>query len=169
MLPKNKEHPKMRLRMSKIILTYGTFDLFHIGHVRMLKRLKNIGDKLIVGISTDEFNEVKGKKSFFSYEERSEIVSSCKFVDGIFPENKWDQKKNDIIRFNANVFAIGDDWKGKFDDLGIVCEVLYLPRTEDISTTDIKKSLAGINDDVLDKLEGSVHDVLEIVRALTKS
>ena len=101
----------------KIVITYGTFDLFHVGHVRLLKRLYDIGDKLIVGISTDEFNSSKGKSSFFSYKERAEIVSSCKYVDEVFPENTWDQKASDIKKYKADIFAMGDDWEGKFDFL----------------------------------------------------
>ncbi|MFV8458705.1 glycerol-3-phosphate cytidylyltransferase [Vibrio owensii] len=125
----------------KTIITYGTFDLFHIGHVRLLKRLSKLGDKLVVGVSTDEFNKKKGKKSYFSFDERSEIVSSCKYVDVVFSESDWNQKESDIKNFNADVFAMGDDWKGKFDHLSEFCQVIYLTRTEDISTTDIKNGL----------------------------
>ena len=99
----------------KTVITYGTFDLFHVGHIRLLKRLRALGDKLIVGISTDEFNALKGKKSFFSYEERAEIIESCKYVTVVFPEKNWQQKKSDIAKYNADVFAMGDDWQGKFD------------------------------------------------------
>lgn len=125
----------------KIVITYGTFDLFHVGHVRLLKRLRNLGTKLIVGLSTDEFNSIKGKKAFFSYQDRKEILSSCKYVDFVFPENNWNQKRNDIEKYNADIFGMGNDWEGKFDDLKDICEVIYLSRTEDISTTHIKESL----------------------------
>ncbi|PSW11219.1 glycerol-3-phosphate cytidylyltransferase [Photobacterium rosenbergii] len=150
-----------------IIITYGTFDLFHVGHVRLLKRLKSCCDELYVGVSTDEFNLSKGKKSFFSYDERSEIVSSCKYVDHVFPENCWEQKVSDIQKYNADIFAIGDDWKGKFDFLNDHCKVMYIERTKDISTTDIKSSLSSINDKKLDEIEGSLHSIIEIVRSIS--
>lgn len=150
----------------KIIITYGTFDLFHIGHVRLLKRLKSLGDKLYVGISSDEFNKQKGKKSFFSFDERAEIVSSCKYVDLVFKENSWDQKRDDITKYHADVFAMGDDWSGKFDHLASLCEVVYLPRTEDISTTDIKKSLSTVDQEKLNELEDTMSKVIDIVKFL---
>ncbi|GGI67237.1 glycerol-3-phosphate cytidylyltransferase [Shewanella gelidii] len=128
--------------MMKTIITYGTFDLFHIGHVRLLERLSALGDQLIVGVSTDEFNAMKGKMAFFSYRQRAEIVSACRFVDAVFPEQHWQQKARDIQTYHADIFAIGDDWQGKFDDLKKYCQVVYLPRTEDISTTEIKDNLA---------------------------
>ncbi|MEG9361332.1 adenylyltransferase/cytidyltransferase family protein [Vibrio cholerae] len=151
----------------KTVITYGTFDLFHVGHVRLLKRLSELGDRLIVGISSDDFNELKGKKSFFSYEERAEIVLSSKYVDFVFPENTWEQKREDIIKYNAHLFAMGDDWAGKFDSLMDICDVVYLPRTEDISTTKIKQSLNSFQRKEIDKIEESLHSVIEIVRALT--
>ncbi|GAA0791680.1 MULTISPECIES: adenylyltransferase/cytidyltransferase family protein [Pseudomonadati] len=126
----------------KTIITYGTFDLFHFGHVRLFKRLKNLGDRLIVGVSTDEFNALKGKAAFFNYQQRIEIVEACKYVDMVIAETDWRQKRSDIIRLNADVFAIGDDWAGKFDELNDICSVLYLERTQQISTTDIKNNLA---------------------------
>jgi len=129
--------------MNKIILTYGTFDMFHIGHLNLLKRLKNMGDELIVGVSTDEFNELKGKKTLIPFEHRAEIVKSIKYVDKVIPEQSWDQKVNDIKQYNVSIFAMGDDWKGKFDYLKDYCEVVYLPRTADVSTTQLKKSLTN--------------------------
>ncbi len=126
----------------KTIITYGTFDLFHFGHVRLLKRLSELGDRLIVGISTDEFNARKGKFAFFSYQQRAEIVASCRYVTHVFPEHNWDQKPKDIIKHGADIFAMGDDWQGKFDDLSRLCDVIYLRRTQDISTTEIKSNLA---------------------------
>lgn len=151
----------------KTVITYGTFDLFHIGHVRLLERLKALGDRLIVGISSDDFNKVKGKSSFYSYNERAEIVLSCRYVDEVFPENCWEQKRGDIIKFNADIFSIGDDWAGKFDHLNELCEVVYLSRTEDISTTDIKQKLSKINFDDLDKVEKSLHDAIEILKTIS--
>ena len=100
--------------MSKVILTYGTFDLFHIGHLKLLQRLKKMGDVLIVGVSTDEFNCVKGKKTIIPYEQRAEIIANIKDVDFVIPENNWEQKINDIKNHNVDIFAIGDDWKGEF-------------------------------------------------------
>ncbi|MCL1067124.1 glycerol-3-phosphate cytidylyltransferase [Shewanella olleyana] len=126
----------------KTIITYGTFDLFHFGHVRLLERLSNMCDQLIVGVSTDEFNALKGKAAFFSYEQRSEIIAACKYVTKVIPEQNWQQKSSDIERYNVDVFAIGDDWAGEFDHLNSQCEVLYLTRTDDISTTEIKNNLA---------------------------
>lgn len=151
----------------KTVITYGTFDLFHVGHIRLLKRLSTLGDKLIVGISSDEFNALKGKKSFFSYEERAEIVESCKYVTAVFPEHNWQQKRDDIIRYHADIFAMGDDWKGSFDDLNDICVVTYLTRTESISTTEIKKTLSTVNNVELEKIELALHDVISIVKALS--
>ena len=124
----------------RTVITYGTFDMFHIGHLRLLRRAKQMGDKLLVGLSTDEFNKRKGKKSVIPYEQRKEILLSCRYVDGVFPEEGWEQKLKDIKELGANVFVMGMDWAGHFDDLP--CVVAYLPRTEDISTTDLKNKLA---------------------------
>lgn len=122
----------------RVVLTYGTFDLFHIGHVRLLKRLRQLGDKLVVGLSTDEFNSLKGKQTVMTYEQRKEILLSCRYVDEVFEESSWEQKREDIQREDASIFAMGDDWAGRFDDLQDITEVVYLPRTEDISTTEVK-------------------------------
>ena len=123
----------------KTVLTYGTFDLFHIGHVRLLRRLSEMGDRLIVGCSTDEFNAIKGKACVMPFEERAEILRACSYVTEVIPENDWAQKRADIQALAVDIFAMGDDWAGKFDDLADLCEVIYLPRTEDVSTTDLKK------------------------------
>lgn len=114
----------------KTIITYGTFDLFHIGHLKLLKRLEGLGDRLIVGVSSDEFNKVKGKTTIIPFEQRSEIVSSIKGVDLVIRENSWEQKKSDIGRYDVDILAMGDDWEGKFDDLKGLVEVLYIPRTK---------------------------------------
>ncbi len=151
----------------KTVITYGTFDLFHVGHIRLLKRLSLLGEKLIVGISSDEFNEIKGKKSFFSYDERAEILASCKYVTEVFPEHNWQQKRDDIMKYQVDIFAMGDDWEGTFDELSDICKVVYLSRTEDVSTTDIKKALSKVDDSELDHIESSLHGVLEIVRSLS--
>lgn len=126
----------------KRIITYGTFDLLHYGHINLLKRAKERGDYLIVALSTDEFNAIKGKKSYFKYEERKRLLESIRYVDLVIPEISWEQKKQDIIDYKVNTFIIGDDWKGKFDFLKNYCDVIYLERTPDISTTLIKKELA---------------------------
>jgi glycerol-3-phosphate cytidylyltransferase len=123
------------------IITYGTFDLFHIGHLRLLKRVKELGDHLSVSISTDEFNSVKGKKTLIPYEQRKEIVENIKCVDLVIPETCWEQKIEDIKKYEIDIFAMGRDWEGKFDFLKEYCEVVYLPRTEDISSTEIKKQM----------------------------
>lgn len=123
------------------VLTYGTFDLFHIGHLRLLQRLSKLGNRLIVGISTDYFNQMKNKKTVIPFEERMEIVRNIKGVDLVIPESSWEQKKKDILKYDVSIFAMGDDWKGKFDTLNQFCKVEYLPRTPHISTTHLKKCL----------------------------
>ena len=127
----------------KTIITYGTFDLLHIGHVKMLQRLKDMGGKLIVGVSTDEFNSIKGKQSIYSYSERAEIVGTLRYVDDVIPEKDWHQKLIDIEEYQVDIFGIGADWQGKFDYLKSHCEVVYLSRTPKISTTDLKKALVS--------------------------
>ncbi len=126
------------------VITYGTFDLLHYGHIHLLRRAKELGDYLIVGLSTDDFNRMKGKRSFFSYEERKLLLESIRYVDLVIPEVCWEQKPEDIKLYHADVFVMGDDWTGRFDDLqkeGV--EVVYLPRTPEISTTQIKTVLHG--------------------------
>jgi len=143
----------------KVVITYGTFDLFHIGHLNLLKRAKALGDYLIVGVSTDEFNAIKGKKSVYPYEHRAEIVRSIKYVDLVIPERNWEQKIEDIKKYNVDIFVMGDDWKGKFDYLKEYCEVVYLPRTEGISTTELKEALIKLSN----ILEEDILRVLDIV------
>jgi glycerol-3-phosphate cytidylyltransferase len=125
----------------KKILTYGTFDLFHVGHIRLLERARGLGDCLIVGLSTDEFNLGKGKRSVFSYAERFQILKGLRYVDEIIPEHSWEQKERDVVEHGVHTFVIGDDWNGKFDFLKKHCEVVYLPRTEGVSTTYLKNLL----------------------------
>lgn len=121
------------------ILTYGTFDLFHVGHVRLLRRLSDLGDKLIVACSTDAFNAVKGKQTAIPFKHRVEVLEACRYVDLVIPEENWEQKRSDVVNYNVDLFAMGDDWAGKFDDLRDLCDVLYLPRTENVSTTELKE------------------------------
>jgi len=126
----------------KKIITYGTFDLLHWGHIRLLQRAKSLGDYLIVGLSTDEFNAIKHKEAYHSYEHRKYILEAIKYVDEIIPEEDWDQKVTDIKKYNVDTFVMGDDWKGQFDFLKTQCEVVYLPRTSGISTTQIKEDIS---------------------------
>lgn len=124
------------------VITYGTFDLLHYGHIELLKRARSLGDYLVVAISSDEFNAIKGKKSFFDFEHRRRMLEAVRYVDLVIAEDDWEQKPRDIKNLNIDVFVMGDDWAGKFDDqLKNLCEVVYLPRTPNISTTDIKSML----------------------------
>ena len=127
----------------KRVITYGTFDLLHYGHINLLKRAKSLGDYLIVGLSTDEFNDKeKNKECYFDYENRKSLLDAVRYVDLVIPEKNWEQKISDIQKYNVDVFVIGDDWEGKFDylkDFGV--EVVYLPRTKEISTSKIKDDL----------------------------
>lgn len=126
----------------KKIITYGTFDLLHYGHINLLKRAKALGDYLIVVLSTDEFNwNMKQKKCYFTYEKRKALLEAIRYVDLVIPENTWEQKISDIKEFKIDIFVMGDDWKGKFDYLNEYCKVIYLTRTPEISTTKIKKEL----------------------------
>ncbi|MBM7690860.1 glycerol-3-phosphate cytidylyltransferase [Peribacillus deserti] len=128
----------------KKVITYGTFDLLHWGHINLLQRARELGDYLIVAISTDEFNDIKNKKAYHSFENRKKILESIRYVDKVIPEENWAQKKEDIIREGVDVFVMGDDWEGHFDELRDYCEVVYLPRTVGISTTKIKKDLLKV-------------------------
>lgn len=127
--------------MNKTIITYGTFDILHVGHINLLRRARALGDRLVVGLSTDEFNQGKHKSSLLNYENRKAVLESIRWVDEVFPENDWEQKIGDIKKYGASIFVMGHDWEGKFDFLSEFCRVHYLPRTEDISTTEIKRSL----------------------------
>ena len=125
----------------KRVITYGTFDLFHIGHLNLLKRAKALGDYLIVAVSSDEFNLQKGKVCKIKDTDRMQIVEAIKYVDQVIPEKSWDQKIEDVKKYGVDVFVMGEDWKGKFDFLKDYCEVVYLPRTEGISSTQLKEEL----------------------------
>lgn len=147
----------------KVILTYGTFDMFHIGHLRLIERLKEMGGTLIVGVSTDEFNESKGKKCIIPFEQRAQIVAAINGVAMVIPESSWDQKISDIKEYSVDVFAMGNDWERKFDYLKKYCEVYYLERTEGISTTSLKKQLSAFKSISRDDLI-KAFDTLEILR-----
>ena len=124
------------------VITYGTFDLLHYGHINLLRRARELGDYLIVALSTDEFNwNEKRKKCFFTYEQRKQLLEAIRYVDLVIPEENWEQKVTDVHEFKVDTFVIGDDWEGQFDFLKEHCEVVYLSRTPEISTTQIKQEL----------------------------
>ena len=127
----------------KRVLTYGTYDLLHYGHIRLLKRAKALGDYLIVALSTDEYNELKVKKSYHPYKERKEMLEAIRYVDLVIPEENWEQKINDVKEYKADVVVMGSDWANsdRFEYLKDYCDVVYLDRTEGVSTTKIKKDL----------------------------
>lgn len=131
----------------KRILTYGTFDLLHFGHIEILRRAKELGDYLIVAVSTDEFNKIKGKKAYHNYETRKKMLEAIRYVDLVIPENDWKQKRNDVLEYKVDAVVMGSDWENNenFECLRDICDVVYLPRTEGISTTKIKKDL-GLKD-----------------------
>lgn len=125
----------------KKVITYGTYDLLHVGHINLLRRARELGDYLLVVLSSDEFNSIKHKTAYHCYEERKIILESIKYVDEVIPEFNWEQKIKDVVDNQIDVFVMGDDWDGQFDFLKEYCEVVYLPRTEGISTTQIKSDL----------------------------
>ena len=150
----------------KRILTYGTFDLLHYGHIRLLKRAKALGDYLVVSLSTEEFNDIKGKKTYHNYETRKEMLESIRYVDLVIPECSWEQKVEDVLRYNIDVVVMGSDWAGsdRFQYLEEYCKVVYLDRTEGISTTQIKTDL-NLQDQVsgLDQIP-EVHKRTDVVK-----
>ncbi len=121
------------------VLTYGTFDLLHVGHINILRRARELGDELYVGLSTDEFNAIKHKTSFMSFEDRRVILEAVRYVDKVFPETHWDNKISDVQKYDIDLFVMGSDWEGEFDFLSEHCDVMYLPRTEGVSSTLLKK------------------------------
>ena len=126
----------------KRVITYGTYDLLHYGHIALLKRARALGDFLMVALSSDEFNAGKGKQAYFSYEERKVMLEASRYVDLVVPEMTWGLKTGDIAKYGIDVFVMGDDWNGEFDDqLKGLCEVVYLPRTPEVSTTRIKSDM----------------------------
>lgn len=130
----------MGIKMKKVI-TYGTYDLLHVGHINLLRRAKEMGDYLLVVLSSDEFNALKHKTAYHSYEDRKHILEAIKYVDEVIPEYTWEQKVKDVVDNNIDLFVMGHDWEGQFDFLKDYCEVVYLPRTDGISTTKIKNDL----------------------------
>lgn len=132
----------------KTVITYGTFDLLHYGHIEILRRAKELaeGGKLIVAVSSDEFNALKGKKAHMPYEKRKELVEAVRYADEVIPEENWEQKKNDIQDHNVDIFVMGDDWRGKFDELKEFCDVQYFPRTPSISSTALRKIIAELEE-----------------------
>lgn len=148
----------------KTVITYGTFDLFHIGHLRLLERLKKLGDRLIVGVSTDDFNKKKGKESIIAYQDRVDIVSSIRHVDLVIPEENWEQKEEDIKKYNVDIFGIGNDWEGKFDYLKKHCDVIYLPRTMNISSSKMKSILTNLSIEHIKQIEESAKEIYEIFK-----
>lgn len=136
---------KKRKTNMKRILTYGTFDLLHFGHIEILRRAKALGDYLVVAVSTDEFNAIKNKKAYHDYETRKKMLEAVRYVDLVIPEKDWGQKRDDVKRYEIDTVVMGSDWEGNenFEKLKDLCEVVYLPRTDNISTTQIKKDLAG--------------------------
>ena len=152
----------------KKIITYGTFDLLHIGHVNLLRRARELGDHLTVAVSTDEFNEGKGKKTVLPFNERLEIVKSIRYVDEVIPETSWEQKQGDIRSHQISVFTMGDDWAGKFDFLKPLCEVVYLERTKHISSSQLKVELSRLQavHGVLDKINR--EDLRDMITVLDR-
>jgi glycerol-3-phosphate cytidylyltransferase len=124
-------------------LTYGTYDMFHVGHVNLFRRIRERCDYLIVAVSSDEFNAIKGKKSIMSFEDRCLLVRSCRYVDEVIAENTWEQKERDISDHSVDLFVMGGDWEGRFDHLSSLCKVVYLPRTEGISSSQLKETVAA--------------------------
>jgi glycerol-3-phosphate cytidylyltransferase len=132
------------MAQTKLILTYGTYDLLHYGHIRLLTRARALGNSLAVGLSSDKFNAIKGKTARMSYEEREYYLRQLRCVDQVFPEDNWEQKEHDIKRLNAAVLVMGDDWRGKFDHYRAFCQVTYLERTPEISSTLLRGALAAV-------------------------
>ncbi len=150
----------------KTVITYGTFDLFHIGHLNLLQRLSDLGDRLVVGVSTDDFNSLKGKRSVFDFDSRIKIIAGLRCVNEVFPEHSWEQKQDDILKYDVSIFGMGNDWQGKFDSFNTVCKVVYLDRTENISTTLLKNSLSQLEPNKIEQLKQSLDDIVTVVRTI---
>lgn len=150
-------------KKGKRVLTYGTFDLFHVGHLRLLERLAALGNELIVGVSTDEFNAGKDKHSIIPFEQRIEIVQGLQCVTKAIPESSWDQKARDVDRYEIDIFGMGSDWRGKFDHLKERCEVIYLDRTENISSTSLRQALSVLDESHIGDLRKALDLIADIV------
>lgn len=150
----------------KTVITYGTFDLFHIGHLKLLKRLASLGERLIVGVSTDDFNSIKGKKTVIPFDERIEIIQALECVDIAIPESNWEQKLSDINKYNVDILAMGGDWEGKFDNFSSECKILYLPRTDGISSTQLKQKLRVLDSDHVNNLKDALDIISSIIQRL---
>lgn len=147
----------------RTLITYGTFDLLHTGHLNLLEKLGSMCDHLIVAVSTDEFNAIKGKRCIVPYEDRARLVSSLRVVNQVIPESNWEQKRIDILKYKVDMFAIGSDWAGKFDDLQDIVQVLYLPRTEGISTTEIKDIISKTKDEKIFAIKNTLQHALDLL------
>ena len=151
----------------RVVLTYGTYDLFHIGHLRLLERLRALGDSLVVAVSSDEFNAGKGKRSIIPYEDRAAIVGALKVVDLVIPEHTWEQKADDIAEHDVAVLGMGSDWTGKFDHLSDLCEVVYLPRTEGVSSTALRGSIRPFSGDDVERVKAALDTVNDLLERLS--
>lgn len=147
----------------RTVLTYGSFDLFHIGHLRLLERLRLLGDRLVVGVSTDEFNALKGKRTVIPYADRIEIIRALRCVDHVIPETRWEQKVDDIRAYQVSIFGMGSDWAGRFDDMKEHCEVVYLPRTEGVSSTHLRTTLKVLDGEHVRELKQALDLIASIV------
>lgn len=165
-LPEPNHTTRNAAKAMTTVLTYGTFDLFHVGHVRLLQRLSKLGDRIVVACSTDEFNSVKGKKTIVPYAHRKETLEACRYVDKVIPEENWEQKRRDVVNERADIFAMGDDWAGRFDDLADIVQVVYLPRTEKISTTDLRRFVSAIEEEKVHALAETVKRLADQIRML---
>lgn len=150
----------------RTILTYGTFDLFHVGHVNLLKTLRGLGDRLVVGCSTDDFNSIKGKKSVIPYNQRVDVLMACRYVDEVVPEFDWNQKRNDIERLGVDILGMGDDWAGKFDFLNDQCKVIYLPRTQNISSTELRQIVKHLHLEDIRRVRSAVEQISHIIDSI---
>ncbi|WP_312224753.1 adenylyltransferase/cytidyltransferase family protein [Stutzerimonas nitrititolerans] len=150
----------MRARV-KTVITYGTFDMFHVGHLRLLKRMRDLGERVIVAVSTDEFNVLKGKRALVPYEERREIIEALRCVDLVIPECTWEQKAEDIRKYDVGLFVMGSDWVGNFDYLNELCEVVYLERTHGVSSTELRESLGRLLGNELE-----IKNIFELLKSL---
>lgn len=150
----------------KTVITYWTFDILHKWHINILKRAKELWDYLIVWISSDNFNNIKNKKSFYSFEERKFILESIKYVDKVIPEENWEQKIEDIKKYDVDIFVMWDDWEGKFNSLKEYCEVTYLPRTPNISTTELKWVVKNLNNENIENIEKALEWIKELNKLL---